>query len=332
MITSIVLLVVSLIGLTAGALFLVRGGVRIAVRLGLSSFFVGLTIVGFGTSAPELSTSISSALAGRGEINLGNVIGSNIFNIAVILGLTAILAPIAVRTEVVRREALIVIGTAAIPMGAGLFLGGIPRWLGGAMFALLLVYIWRGAVIGRREPVEVAAEATEELKRETGAGGGPRFTETIAWSVGLVLIGLALLVGGSRLLVTSATDLARTLGLSDMVIALTIVAGGTSAPELATSLMAAARRQADIAIGNILGSNVFNILMILGVTSVVQPQEIGRQTLLLDGPVMIALSVACLPIMLSGRRISRGEGAILLVCYAVYVAVLLTMAPRWFGA
>jgi len=328
---SILLICVSLLLLTGGAELLVRGGVRIALRLGLSSFFIGLTLVGFGTSAPELATGLSAALSGRGDINVGNAIGSNIFNIAFILGLTALVCPVPVRTESVRRAALIVILVALIPLGAGALFGAIPRMLGGAMFALLVVYVWRGYVEARRESPQIATEVRAEVKVESGAGHGGGFAQSFGWCLLLVATGLVFLVVGSGLLVESASDVARALGVSDMVIALTIVAGGTSAPELVTSLVAAARRQADLSVGNILGSNIYNVLMIMGFTSLIRPQRIGMQTLALDGPVMVAASIACLPIMLTGRRISRLEGVFLLSAYVAYVIVLFTLAPGWFS-
>ncbi|MEC9374027.1 MAG: sodium:calcium antiporter, partial [Planctomycetota bacterium] len=263
---------------------------------------------------------------------------SNIFNIAFILGVTALLRPIPVQTELVRREAGVVIAVSLIPLLAFLFDATIPRWLGALMVAALFIYIWRGYVAGKREQPELESALTTELEREHGAlppaeaaDTPKRFTQTFAWSAGLVVVGLIFLILGSRFLVSSASDIARALGVSELAIALTIVAGGTSAPELVTSLVAAIRRQADISIGNILGSNVFNILMILGATSIVRPQLVRPQTFFLDAPLMIAASIALLPIMLSGRRISRPEGALLLITYIAYIIILFTLAPTWFN-
>jgi cation:H+ antiporter len=329
---DIVLLAVALLVLTGGAELLVRGAVAVAKRLGVSSFFIGLTIVGFGTSTPELCTSLVAAWRGTGDIAVGNVVGSNIFNIALILGVTALISPIALRLELVRKEVAIVIGVALVPLAALATGGELGRVAGCAMVLALVVYLWRGYVSGRREVQRELSEATvHEIEEEllVPERGWLAHPLTSLASIGA---GLALLVGGSTLLVGAATGIARGLGVSDLVIGLTVVAAGTSAPELVTSLVAALRKHSDISVGNILGSNIFNILGILGITCVVMPQEVSRQVLVLDVPVMIAVSLACIPIMRSGARISRGEGLLMLAGYAVYVYVLFAWAPGWFGA
>lgn len=325
---SIFSLVAALAILTVGAEALVRGAAGLARTLGVSSFFIGLTIVGFGTSTPELATGLFAALAGKPDINIGNVVGSNIFNIAVILGITSLICPVPVRLEVVRKEALIVIVAAFVPFLA-VFGGTLHRWQGILLLTALGIYIWRGYLVGRREN-EASREAQAELNLELGItiNAPPR----TLLRVGQVLLGLVLLVAGARVLTASASDIARLLGVSELVIALTIVAGATSAPELVTSLVAAIRKQSDISIGNILGSNVFNILGILGTTTVVLPQSIRPQVLWLDTPVMVVVSVALLPIMMSRSRISRLEGALLLAGYLAYLGVLFYLAPGWFGA
>lgn len=328
MLVNLLLLVLALVVLTIGAELLVRGAAAIARRLGVSSFFIGLTIVGFGTSAPELATGISSALRGHADINVGNVIGSNIFNIAMILGITALIRPIAVQLQIVRAETAIVICVACIPFATVVTGGRVTWWMGALMLAALFIYLWRGYLAGKRDGA-AEAEAAQELEKELGIT--PARAARPLVSLLLIGMGLAALVGGSIVLVDSSVSIARSLGVSELVIALTIVSAGTSAPELVTSLVAAVRRQSDIAIGNILGSNIFNILGILGVTSMIKEQDITRQSLLLDTPVMIVASIALLPIMSSHAKISRTEGALLLVGYAAYVAVLFVFAPAWFS-
>lgn len=322
---SLFWLVCSLVLLTVGAEALVRGASGAARRMGVSSFFIGLTIVGFGTSTPELATGITAALNGHTDVNLGNVVGSNIFNIALILGVTSLIAPIPVNTALVRNEVLLVIATSVIPF-VTLFSGGqITRPLAVLFVSGLFIYVWRGYIVGRREPEpwksEIAAELDEEMAVPAGVSNAP-----VIGQVALILAGLGLLVYGSTVLVSSSVDIARTLGISELVIALTIVAAGTSAPELFTSLVAALRKQSDISIGNILGSNIFNVLGILGATSLISPQTVNHQVFVFDLPVMVAVSCACLPIMMSHRRISRSEGVLLLCIYAAYVTVLFVFA------
>lgn len=324
MILQTLLLVTSLGVMVLGAECLVRGSVGIATRLGLSSFFVGLTIVGFGTSTPELSTSLIAAARGSGDVAMGNVVGSNIFNLAVILGLTALFCPIPLKYDVVRREVRTVILVALVPFVALVGGGRIDRWAGIAMVVLLGVYLFRAYARGQREGItETAADpASEDI---------PTGPSRLWLSSVLIIAGLALLIAGSWLLVRSATDIARGLGISELVIGLTIVAAGTSAPELVTSITAALRKQPDVSVGNILGSNIFNVLGILGLTCAILPQTVTRQTLYLDLPLMLALSVACIPIMRSGARISRTEGALFLGVYAAYMVVLFCCAPAWFS-
>jgi cation:H+ antiporter len=326
---SLLWLVCSLIVLTFGAEALVRGASVLARRMGLSSFFIGLTIVGFGTSTPELATGITAALQGFADINIGNVVGSNIFNIAFILGMTALILPIPVDTAVVRSEVWLVIATALIPFVAVLSGGEITRFEGLLMVVGLVAFIVRGYRKARMVNAQVSAELSKELDAQLG--GGTAALTRVPISLVFIGAGLVLLVGGSHLLVDSAVTIARGLGVSELVIALTIVSAGTSAPELVTSLVAALRKQSDISIGNILGSNIFNVLGILGITSAVRGQHVSEQVLWLDAPVMIGLSVACMPIMMSQHKISRREGVFLLLVFLAYLVVLFTLAPRWFG-
>lgn len=316
-------IVISIIGglvvLVIGADLLVRGAVRIAEGAGISPLLVGLTIVGFGTSTPELVTSVQGALAGSPGIAVGNIVGSNIFNIALILGVAALLTPLAVAETALRRDAVLVIATAALFAAVG-WLWTLDRVTGAIFLALLvayLVYAFRverqtagTTAAGEKEAALVGADPATAPDRHSGG-----------WMVPAVLValGLAMLVGGGRFFVSGSIDLARIMGVSEAVIGLTIVAAGTSMPELATSMLAAFRRQADVALGNILGSNIYNILGIGGVTAMIAPTQMPAQIVSFDNLVMVALSVALLALLYTGRTLSRAEGALLLGSYAVYV-------------
>ncbi len=320
MLLSVALLVVSLLILTGGAELLVRGAVAIAQRAGVSAFFIGLTIVGFGTSTPELSTSLIAALRGSGDIAVGNVVGSNICNVLLILGVTALIRPIAMEMRLIRWDLMAVIAVSFVPLIALATGDVVTRWQGLAMIALLAVYLWRGYLTGRKEEAARQAALTEEIQREVGLS--PERQPRTLVSLLLIAAGLALLVGGSWVLVRSASDIALAMGVPPLVIGLTIVAVGTSAPELFTSVIAAIRGQSEIAVGNVLGSNVFNLLGILGVTAAVRPQAIAPQIFVLDAPLMIGSAVALAFFMRSGSRLSRVEGGLMLAVYVGYVAYL----------
>jgi cation:H+ antiporter len=315
--------------LTLGAEMLVRGSATLAKRMGISSFFIGLTIVGFGTSTPELGTGITAALRGVQDLNVGNVIGSNIVNIALIMGIGSLIAPTPVKAHLVRRETIIVIVLSFIPYLALMAGGFIPRWLGAVMVAALVVYLARTYFESQRHPERVD-ELGRELERELGLDRAGLMSRTPV-SVVVLVAGMGLLILGAHFLVDSSTTIARQLGISDLVIGLTVVALGTSAPELFTTIVAALRRQSDIAIGNILGSNIFNLLGILGATSMVAPQRVSMQVFWLDAPLMIVLSIALVPIMTTRARISRGEGGLLVLVYVVYMLILFLWAPAWFS-
>jgi cation:H+ antiporter len=318
-------LLAGLVLVTFGAESLVRGAVRLATRLGLSPMFIGMTIVGFGTSTPELGASLTASARGVTDISVGNVVGSNIFNIAFILGITAALCPIRVVVREIRADMVVMLLAAFVPLAA-VAGGAVTGWMGGLMLLGLAAFVTLGYRRAKRAP----ADDQLLLERELGTVMPPRAGR--AWlSVLLVALGLAMLVGGSVLFVDSARTIATGFGVSDLVIGLTIVAAGTSLPELATSVVAAYRKSPDIAVGNIVGSNIFNILGILGVSAIVEPQAVSRQSLVLDIPVMIGLSVLVWILMATGRRVSRAEGIVLLACYGGYLAVLLVWAPHWFA-
>jgi cation:H+ antiporter len=313
MIPLLALLVVGVAVLSFGADLFVRGASAVASRFGISPFVVGLVIVGFGTSTPELAVNIDAALSGSTDIAIGNVVGSNIANIGVILGLAAVVAPLTVKLRMVRVELPIVIGVGLLLWGLCSF-GRIERWEGALLLAGFGAFAWFLLRTAREEPAAVQQEYVDENpKREAG------------WrSAVLIVLGLAGLMGGAHLAVDAAVGLARLWGLSELVIGLTIVAIGTSLPELASSVAAARRGHADIAIGNVLGSNIYNVLFILGATALVSPLPTTAPTLMwLDLPVMIGFSLVLLPMMLSGLRVTRANGLLLLAGYAGYVAFLI---------
>lgn len=310
-----------LIVLTLGAEFLVRGAVRLAERFGVSPLLIGLTVVGFGTSTPELVTSIRGALAGSPGIAVGNIVGSNIFNVLVILGLAAIIAPLAVRATALRRDGVMVIATTLLFVLVG-WLWTLDRVVGLGFLALLAGYLTY-AYRQERAPADghTAAFDKGQALGELDPAARPAPQQAGGWvgPVLLVLGGLGMLVVGSGWFVGGAIELARLLGVSETLIGLTIVAAGTSMPELATSALAAIRRQTDVAIGNILGSNIYNILGIGGVTALIAPTAIPPEIVSFDNLVMLGVAVALMALMFTGRRVSRIEGTTLLAAYGVYV-------------
>lgn len=317
--------------LALGGEFLVRGASTLASKLGVSTFFVGLIVVGFGTSSPELATAIVASLKGQGDIVVGNVVGSNLMNICVILGLTAMICPIPINVRVVRDEVIMVICVSFLAFACMVLQADVTAWEGAVLLTGLACYIARSIRIAKRKPrkndviLEQEFEHESELVRPTWHSG---YTGMIS----LLVVGVVVLAFGSELLVRSAGNIARTMGISELVIGLTVVAFGTSAPELVTSLVAAYRKQSELSVGNILGSNIFNLLGILSVGAMINPISIKPQVLWLDGPLMILVAIALLPIMMSGARISRKEGIGLLGVYGVYLALLYAAAPHWFPA
>lgn len=312
---------VGLVALVGGAELLVRGAARLASSWGISPLVIGLTIVAFGTSAPELAVSVGAALSGAGEVALGNVIGSNIANVLLILGLSALIAPLVVHEQVIRQEVPVMIAVTLVVVLLALD-GALSRAEGSVLFALVLAYTAFLIHQARRSPSETS-EFADEIP-------GSRWDRH--WSIQLLLIvvGLALLVLGARWLVEAATAFARWLGVSELVIGLTVVAVGTSLPEIATSLVAALRGQRDIAVGNVVGSNTFNLLAVLGASAALAPAglDVPAAVRSFDLWVMLAATFACLPVMLSGRTIARWEGAVFFAYYGAYVVTLVLAARQ----
>lgn len=311
--------------LVLGAEVLVRGASRLAAALGISPLVIGLTIVAFGTSSPELAVSLQSALNGQPDLAIGNVVGSNILNVLLILGLSALITPLLVAQQLVRLDVPIMIGASILVWGLALN-GVISQVEGAALFGLMLIYIgfllWQSQ---RERSAAVMAEYTQEY-----APAEPQRVRRNLLNGMLVIIGLGLLIFGSRLFVQGASDLARAFGLSELVIGLTIVALGTSLPEVAASLMAALKGERDIAVGNVVGSNIFNLLTVLALTALVAPGgvPVSSGALNLDIPFMAVVAIACLPIFLTGHTIARWEGAIFLGYYVVYTIYLLLDAAN----
>jgi cation:H+ antiporter len=323
-IMTVVTLVLSLAVVTFSAEILVRGASVLALRAGVTPLFVGLTVVGFGTSMPELGASLAATARGATDVSVGNVVGSNIFNICVVLGVSALFRPIRVRLAAIRRDLAVALAAATVPWLSVLSGATLPRWFGLLMLGALLGYVGFAYRAGRRAASEERQIAAAGLQSTLDVPQGERrLRDRVATNVLLVIAGLGLLVVGSRVFVDAALDIARSFGVSELAIGLTIVAVGTSLPELVTSLVAAARGNPDIAVGNIVGSNIFNVLGILGVSAVVLPQTMSPWILSIDTPVMLTATAALLPIVRSGGRISRAEGAALVVGYVAYVGYAL---------
>jgi cation:H+ antiporter len=315
MLIQILLILLSLILLFAGAEGLVRGSASLARRAGVSALLVGLTVVSFGTSSPELVVSLNSALDGQGDLAVGNVVGSNIFNIGIILGLTALICPVPVHRQIIRIDAPIAVGV-AILVPLLLLNARVSRFEGALLVAGILAYTLMNVYLARKGGTPAASAEVMEPPPAEDVPRGHWLLDVV-----YVIAGLAILIVGSRLLVTNAVELAKGLGVSEAIIGLTIVAAGTSMPELATSVVAAIRRQPDIAVGNVVGSNVFNILAILGFSSLTMPLAAPGISGL-DLGVMIALTVLLLPLLYTGRILHRVEGLLLLACYGGYLFIL----------
>jgi cation:H+ antiporter len=329
-----------LIALVIGADALVRGASKLAIALGISPLVVGLTIVAFGTSAPEMAVSTGAVFSGTTDLAIGNVVGSNTFNVLFILGLAALITPLAVHIQVVRQEAPIMVG------GAALLLllvqdGQLGLFDGLLLLGLLLAYT---VFLIRQSRAETRSEATRagadgaggenDWDAEFKPGPTPRWDDRLAVQVLLILVGLGLLVGGSHAMVTAAVVFAQALGVSEVVIGLTIVAAGTSLPEVAASVAAALKGERDIAVGNVVGSCVFNIFGVVGLAALaavfagISALPVPDSVRQVDLWVMMAALVACLPVFITGREIARWEGGLFLGFYAAYTAYLVMVAQQ----
>ena len=315
---TILLLMAGLALLVIGAEALVRGASRMAASVGISPLVIGLTVVAFGTSSPELAVSVQSAYAGQANIAFGNVVGSNIFNVLFILGISAAITPLVVAQQLVRLDVPLMIGVSLLVYLLG-WNGEINRLEGGMLFAGMIAYTAFSIRQSRKESQQVRDEYAAEF-----GGGATRGVRQAILNLALVVAGLGLLILGARWLVDSAVSLAQAMGLSELIIGLTIIAAGTSMPEVATSIVAAIRGERDIAVGNVVGSNIFNLLAVLGLTSLVAPDgvPVPAPALAFDLPVMIAVAFACLPIFFTGFRVARWEGWLFLTYYALYVLYL----------
>jgi cation:H+ antiporter len=317
---AVLVILIGLGALTVGAELLVRGASNLARSIGLPSLIIGLTVVAYGTSAPELAVSLKAGLSGQADIALGNVLGSNIFNVLFILGVSALVIPLSVSSRLVRLDVPVMIGVSALTWLFALD-GTVSRGEGLVLVAGIVVYTaWliRSGMKPPRPSEGNGAEADPEMPRSS-----------LLLSAGLVAGGLALLVLGARWLVDGAVSIATSLGVSELLIGLTVVAAGTSLPELATSVVAAIRGERDIAVGNVVGSNIFNLLAVLGSSAALSGRVgVSPGALHFDIPVMTAVALACLPIFFTGGRVQRWEGGLFTAYYVAYVVYLVLAASR----
>ncbi len=318
------LFIAGLVGLVAGAELLVRGASKLALSFGLSPLVVGLTVVAFGTSAPEVAVSVGASLSGQTDLAVGNVVGSNIFNVLFILGLSALITPLLVDRQLIRQEVPIMIGVSVL-----LLVMALDGQIGLGDAALLLaLQVGYTVFLVRQSRAQTAQAAADD---DLPAAAGPQdWDARLPAQIALIVGGLVLLVGGSQALLSAAITMAKSFGVSDLVIGLTIVSAGTSLPEVATSVMAAIRGQRDIAVGNVVGSNVFNILGCLGLAGLASGSglPVPPAAIAFDLWVMVAVALACLPVFVSGREIARWEGGVFLGYYVAYVAWLVLQAQK----
>lgn len=324
--STLLLFVSGLAALVLGANLLVRGASKLALSLGISPLVVGLTIVAFGTSAPEMAVSVGAVLDGKTDLAIGNVVGSNIFNVLFILGLSALIVPLVVHVQLIRQEVPIMIGASLLLLLLGLD-GHIKRAEGALLAGLLGAYTLFLILQSRRETQAAQDEFAGELPPPDAQAWDGRLPAQLL----LIGVGLLGLVFGSQWLVEAAVSVARTLGVSDLVIGLTIVSAGTSMPEVAASITAALKGERDIAVGNVVGSNTFNILGCVGLSGLVAGDAglpLSQALLNFDIWVMLAVALACLPVFLTGREIARWEGGVFVLYYAAYVAYLVLAAQQ----
>ena len=328
---TVIMLTAGLVLLVAGAEGLVRGASRIALSVGISPLVVGLTVVAFGTSSPEMAVSVSAVRDGASDIAIGNVVGSNIFNILLIVGACALVMPLVISWRLVRLEVPMMIGI-SILLWLFILDGEIARWEAAILFAGVIGYtVW--AIRASRK------ESAAALEMSAPGAEPPEVPSPWYVNVGYIVGGLVFLVVGSNWMVDSAVEIAEGFGLSELVIGLTIVAAGTSLPELATSVLATIKGERDIAVGNVVGSNIFNILGVLGLSGLVGKTELQASSFVqdVDVPVMVLVAAICLPVFFSGRNLMhRYEGFGFVVAYAIYVTYLVWKssdagAPGWYA-
>lgn len=312
---NIIALVLGLVGLYFGADFLIRGGVKVALAAGVKKVVVGLTVVAFGTSLPELVVSVTSTLTGDYSIAIGNVVGSNIANIALVLGIAAIIRPVDVENVVLKFDMWVVLGVSILFMI--LSIDGVINVFDGVVliFSFIAYIIW-------------VSYTSKEHHLEEEIDNGEK-KSSIILNLLLIILGLCILVIGSKLTVVGGTSIARDLGVSELIIGLTIIAVGTSLPELATTIVAQVRKESDITVGNLIGSNIFNILFVIGVAAVVTPFVITdpvnnglvveKDAVNIFMPIMIAIAIILLPILATHKKVTRKEGFFLLFCYIIYI-------------
>ena len=321
---ALVLFVIGMVLLVSGAELLVRGASRLAVSLGISPVVVGLTVVAFGTSSPETAVTVQSAYSGSADIALGNVVGSNILNVLLVLGISAAILPLVVSRRLVQLDVPLLMGASVLLLLLGLD-GEISRLDGALLFAGVVAYTGFSLIQSRMENDRNDDNEDDGGEVEEIPEGGSGWRSSKAAQLVFIVVGLATLVLGSHWLVSGAVEIATALGVSELVIGLTVVALGTSMPEVATSVIAAFRGERDMAVGNAIGSCLFNILAVLGIAGLVAPDGIPvpPAALRFDIPVMIATAVACLPIFFTGSRVARREGLLFLGYYAAYTIYLL---------
>jgi cation:H+ antiporter len=317
-ITASALIVAGLLGLGAGGEMLVRGAARLAAVARITPLVIGLTVVAFGTSSPELAVSVKASLAGQTDIAVGNVVGSNVLNILFILGISALISPLTVSSQLIRLDVPLMIGASLLVWGLS-WDGTLTRTEGLLLFAILIGYVSWSVYQCRRE----SPAARQQFEQKYPLLAHPSW-QLIGRQLGLVVVGLILLTLGAKWLVSGAVTIARLLGMGELLIGLTIVAVGTSLPEVAASVLASWRDERDIAVGNVIGSNLFNLLCVLGLSAAIAPAGVAvpAAALRFDMPVMIAVAAVCLPIFFTGQQIARWEGGLFLGYYVLYTVYL----------
>ncbi len=309
--------------LVGGGELLVRGASKLAAAVRISPLVIGLTVVAFGTSAPEMAVSVQASFSGNADLAVGNVVGSNIFNVLFILGLSALIVPLVVSSEFIRRDVPIMIGVSVLMLLLSLD-GNLGRLDGAILFTGIIAYTGWCIRESRKENSAVQAEFASEWPSEKAP------TRSIWLDIALIVVGLILLVVGASWLVDGSVTIAKSMGVSELIIGLTIVAAGTSLPEVATSIIAAIKGEREIAVGNVVGSNIFNILSVLGLSALVAPTGIAvtEAAIRFDIPVMLAVAVACWPIFITGNLIARWEGLLFFFYYIAYTTHLVLQATE----